>query len=93
MIVAADRNSAVYERLVRITDLYLGPVSKRFINRQIVNHLHKNPADLTNEDLKSLVDWIRVVVSLLTSDEKLVEEYISEVMILASENKTKTSVS
>ena len=83
MIVASERKSVVYDRLVRITDLYLGPVSKRFINRQIVNHLHKDPDELTCEDLQRLVDWIRVVVSLLTNDEKVVEEYISQVRILA----------
>jgi hypothetical protein len=89
-VIAAERRSPVYDGLVRITDSYLGPASRRFINRQIENHLHKEPYELTKQDLESLIDWIQVVVALTTDDEHVIEEYISQVKLLtAGKNKSK----
>jgi hypothetical protein len=75
----------IYRRLVNITHTYLGPAAERFIDRQIRSHLCKDPKDLTQKDLKKLIDWIRTAVSLLTSDQKLVEEYIAQVEELSKE--------
>jgi hypothetical protein len=74
---------SLYEQIVKITDVYLGPATERFIDRQIENHLHVTPQKLTKKDLGSLIDWIRVVVSLLTDDREMVEEYIVELEKLA----------
>lgn len=65
----------LYDRVVRITHVYLGPAADRFIARQVQNHLHKEPRDLSKADLRKLIAWIRVAVSLLTEDSELVEEY------------------
>ena len=65
----------LYDRVVRITHVYLGPAADRFIARQVQNHLHKEPQDLSKADLRKLIDWIRVAVSLLTEDSQLIEEY------------------
>ena len=65
----------LYDRVVRITHVYLGPAADRFIARQVQNHLHKEPHDLSKADLKKLIVWIKVAVSLLTEDSELVEEY------------------
>ncbi len=65
----------LYDRVVRITHLYLGPAADRFIARQVQNHLHKEPQDLSKADLRKLIDWIRVAVSLLTEDSDLIGEY------------------
>ena len=54
--------TSVYDQVVRITHVYLGPAADRFIARQVENHLHKPPQDLTKNDLKSLIDWIGAVV-------------------------------
>jgi hypothetical protein len=78
-------NSSVYDQVVRVTHVYLGPAADRFIARQVENHLHKSPAELSQADLLSLIDWIRVVVSLLTEDNELVEEYTNELQKLAVE--------
>jgi hypothetical protein len=53
------------------------------VARQVENHLHKRPGNLSPEDLLSLTDWIRVAVSLLTEDRVLVDEYIAELRKLA----------
>ena len=71
-----EHKTTLYERVVRITHIYLGPAADRFIARQVQNHLHKEPEALTSSDLARLIDWIRVAVSLLTDDAEIVEEYI-----------------
>jgi hypothetical protein len=78
------RNSqSIYDQVVRITNVYLGPAAERFISRQVENHLHKDPEKLTKSDLLGLIDWIRVVVSLLSDDPDIIEEYINQLKKLA----------
>jgi hypothetical protein len=67
--------------------VYLGPAADRFISRQVENHLHKAPEQLSPADLEGLIDWIRVIVSLLTEDNEIVEEYIAELEKLARRKK------
>lgn len=83
----SSKSTATYDEVVRVTHVYLGPAADRFIARQVENHLHKNPSQLTPKDLLSLIDWIRVVVALLTDDDEIVEEYIKELKKLASQSK------
>ncbi|HEY1063815.1 MAG TPA: hypothetical protein VGE30_00790 [Candidatus Saccharimonadales bacterium] len=66
----------LYTQVVRITHVYLGPAADRFIARQVQNHLHKEPDELSQDDLLKLIDWVRVAVSLITEDSAIVEEYI-----------------
>jgi hypothetical protein len=68
----------LYERVVRVTHIYLGPAAERFIDRQVQNHLDKDPERLTAADLERLLDWIRVAVSLLTDDKEIIEEYLEQ---------------
>ena len=72
----------LYDKVVRITHIYLGPAADRFIARQVQNHLHKQPADLSKDDLAKLIDWIRIAVSLLTEDVDIIEEYIDQLQKL-----------
>jgi hypothetical protein len=81
--MAARRNNTLYEQVVQVTHVYLGPAADRFIARQVENHLHKSPDDLSQADLLTLVDWIRVVVSLITDDNEIIEEYTNELLKLA----------
>jgi len=77
-MTAAGNKSSVYDEVVRVTHVYLGPAADRFIARQVENHLHKSPSKLSRKDLLALIDWIRVVVALLTEDADIIEEYVSE---------------
>lgn len=77
----------LYDRVVRITHVYLGPAADRFISRQVQNHLHKEPEDLSAEDLLKLIDWIRVAVSLLTEDSDIIEEYTAQLRRLTQPDK------
>jgi hypothetical protein len=80
--MSAKKNASVYDQVVRVTHVYLGPAADRFIARQVENHLHKSPEELSQSDLLSLIDWIRVVVSLLTEDGEIIEEYVGELQKL-----------
>lgn len=77
------RGPTIYEELVAITHTYLGPATERFINRQVHSHLNKAAEDITAADLRKLLDWIRIAVSLLTADSAIVEEYMRKLQELA----------
>ena len=83
----AKQDTELYEKVVRVTHVYLGPAADRFIARQVQNHLHKAPEQLSREDLSKLIDWIKVAVSLLTEDGEIVEEYAERLRQLASDGK------
>ncbi|HSW37111.1 MAG TPA: hypothetical protein VLG37_01940 [Candidatus Saccharimonadales bacterium] len=74
----------LYIQVIKVTHVYLGSAAERFVARQVQNHLHKQPEGLSREDLKHLIDWIRVAVSLITEDSDIVEEYIGELQHLAN---------
>jgi hypothetical protein len=73
----------LYDKVVRVTHVYLGPTADRFIARQVQHHLHKKPEELSRGDLLKLIDWIRVAMSLLTDDSEVVEEYAEQLRKLA----------
>lgn len=79
----------LYEQVVKVTNVYLGPAADRFITRQIENHLDKPPQKMTKEDLAQLVDWIQVAMSLITEDSDIVEEYTQQLRKLASNEPKK----
>lgn len=83
--------TSLYEKIVRITHVYLGPAADRFIDRQIQNHIHKEPQDISAADLDKLIDWIRAAVSFLTEDSEIVEEYTTELAKLARPHNEETS--
>lgn len=87
--MGARSQRPVYDQVVQVTHVYLGPAADRFIARQVENHLHKSPAELTQDDLLGLIDWIQVVVSLLTDDTGVIEEYTAELRKLAVQEKPK----
>lgn len=67
--------ASLYERLVAITEEYLGPAAERFMARHISFHLHKRPDQLNAKDIAKLTDWLKVSLGLLTNDKTLVDEY------------------
>ena len=59
-----------------MTESYLGPTADRFITRQIKNHLHKAPKNLSREDIGPLSEWVSVTASLLIEDSEQVKNYV-----------------
>lgn len=76
--MSANSNDDLYDKVIRVTHVYLGPTADRFIARQVEHHLHKTPEELTRADLSKLIDWIRVAMSLLTEDSEVIEEYAEQ---------------
>jgi hypothetical protein len=83
-----NTSTPLYTQVVRITHVYLGPAADRFIARQVQNHLHKEPDELSESDLLKLIDWVRVAVSLITEDSAIVEEYIERLRRLTNDAAT-----
>ncbi|HVX57973.1 MAG TPA: hypothetical protein VHA37_09715 [Candidatus Saccharimonadales bacterium] len=79
----ASDGASLYDKVVGVTLVYLGPAAERFIARQVENHLHRAPGELSQADLAGLIDWIHAAVSLLTEDSDIVEEYVAELQKLA----------
>jgi hypothetical protein len=79
--------NSLYNRVVDITTEYLGPAADRFVNRQIRNHLKKNPEQLRPRDLGELINWIKLTMALLTDDTDIVSEYIAELRRLTRNDK------
>lgn len=73
----------LYKQVIDVTTDYLGPAAKRFIDRQIQNHLHKQPADLDHDDLKKLIDWSGLALAMLTDDKEIVSEYTESLQNLS----------
>lgn len=91
--MTASGDLPLYDKVVRITNVYLGPAADRFIARQVQNHLHKPPEELSQADLLKLIDWIRVTVSLLTDDTEIIEEYAAQLQRLAIPSSKKSNKS
>jgi hypothetical protein len=84
--MSAANENLLYNQVVRVTHVYLGPAAERFISRQVQNHLGKEPKDITRRDLAKLITWISLSVSLLTDDSEIIEEYISQLEKLADDS-------
>lgn len=80
MVVAAENQ--LYKHVVEVTREYLGPAADRFISRQVANHLQKTPDDLEPADLGQLIDWLKLSMAFLTKDERLIEDYVSELQAI-----------
>lgn len=85
--MSSHTDNTVYQEVVRVSHVYLGPAAERFIDRQIKNHLNKRPADLQAGDIHKLIDWIRIAVSFLTEDGDLVEEYVHQLKQIANRTR------
>jgi hypothetical protein len=73
----------LYERIIHVTEDYLGPAAKRFVDRQIVSHLNKPPERILPEDIPALTEWTAAVFSLLTEDHRTVQEFTRRLEELA----------
>lgn len=81
----------LFDQVVRVTYIYLGPAADRFVARQISNHLHKNPHQLKRKDMADLIDWIQLAMGFLTEDQAMIDEYISRLKELKTANPKRNS--
>lgn len=74
---------SIKRQLLEVSEDYLGPAAERFLDRQIVTHLHKKPENIVREDIAKLSDWLRLSLALLTKDTELVDEYVHRLSLIA----------
>jgi hypothetical protein len=73
---------SIYQQAVQISKDYLGPAAERFISRQITFHLHKEPELLTKKDIPQLAEWVKVSITILTDDKKMVDDFTVRILKL-----------
>lgn len=75
---------SLYAQVVATAAEYMGPAANRFIVRQIRTHLSKDPAQLEAKDLPTLAHWIRLEITLLTDEEKIIDAFASSIEKLST---------
>lgn len=70
------QQTRIYQRVLSISEDYLGPAAQRFLSRLVTNHLGKPASEVTPADLPQLVIWIRLAATVITDDETVVTDYI-----------------
>ena len=73
----------LFEKVVAITEDYLGPAAPRFVTRQISFHLGKTPEELEHSDIPKLAEWTKATLAMLTDDKGIVKDYSSKILELA----------
>lgn len=63
-----------YNKILKITEDYLGPAADRFLNRQINTHLQKSPNEITKSDVHMVAVLIRSRLVVLTHNQRTVDE-------------------
>lgn len=86
--MVAQKKTSLYDSVIQITTDYLGPAAGRFIDRQIENHLQKQPQDLRKKDLDVLINWSKVAIALLTEDKAVVDEFSRRLAKLGKKGTT-----
>lgn len=77
------RTDDLHPQVIAIAQDYLGPAAERFIDRMISYHLHKEPNELQKADIPILSEWVKVSLSLLTDDKKVVNDCERRILKLA----------
>ena len=76
-------HASIKDQVLKISEDYLGPAAERFIDRQVSTHLNKSPEKLTRDDVRELIDWLKLSLTILTDDRKIIEEYVSRLKKVA----------
>ena len=74
--------AALYDEVIRVTQVYFGPATRRFVDRQIRTHIGVEPRKLRKRHLTDLIDWMGVAMALVTEDRKVVNSYKAELRSL-----------
>lgn len=84
-MVAVTSGNKLYDDIVTVTRVYLGPAAERFIDRQVQAHLHKESSELKPADVAVLTQWSKLALALLTDDPEEVKSYTKHLMELSKQ--------
>lgn len=72
--------SELRDEVVKIINDYLGPASERFVDRNIRTHLEKEPEDLSSEDIFKMCSWMKISLSIISSDAQIAQEAVDRII-------------
>ena len=61
---------ALYDDVIELAKMYLGPAARKFVDRQIKGHLEIDGSQLAPDDLEELAKWCYTSSKLLMNDVK-----------------------
>jgi hypothetical protein len=73
---------SLYDQVSQITREYFGPVTDRFLSRQITSHLDKPADQLLPEDLPVLLTWTKLTLAHVTEDTDIIDDYVRKMTAL-----------
>jgi hypothetical protein len=73
----------LYQEALQIANIFLGPASERFLERQIRRNLNKDPEALTKTDIPELAKWVSVSIGPSVADPKIADEFRRKLLALA----------
>jgi Uri superfamily endonuclease len=76
----------LYEQVVDVVYVYLGPAAQRFVDREIQSHIGKEPRDLAKSDIDKLHEWCKLAIAMMADDDKTVEEFSENLLALKRQN-------
>ena len=76
---------ALYDDVIDLAKVYLGPAARKFVDRQIKGHLDMDGSQLVHEDLEELAKWCYTSSKILMNDMKA-REFSDRVKALSSSN-------
>lgn len=76
-MVGIDLN--YYQKVVDITEEYLGPAADRFIRRQCEFHLNKSAEQINKRDLPKLAYGVGIALGLLVDDKETVNKAVKQI--------------
>ena len=79
-----DKSLQIYDRVSNLTRINLGLVGQDLVDQQIHDRLHKEPEELSRDDLKKMLNWISALASLITDDMDKVRAYVIQLKRLAN---------
>jgi len=64
---------ALYDQVVDVARVYLGPAAEKFVTRQIRTHLNIESAQLGKQHLDELAHWCNISGALAMNEDKAKE--------------------
>lgn len=89
----AKEQDLLYTQVVQISEEFLGPAGERFVRRQIETHLSIQPEKIKTEHLPKLVDWLKLMFTMITNDARVVDNFSNRLLQLSQNQPTKSASS
>lgn len=80
----AEQKKTIYQKIIAISEEYLGPAGERFMRRQIKTHLDIEPEKISKKHLDELANWAGLTFAVITNNAAEVDEFKKKLSAVAS---------